>query len=488
MTSRELLIQGDPLLGLSQRVIPQNSQAEQALLGAMLANPKAFDMVVDFLRPEHFADPIHGRIYEAIARKVANGKVADPVTLRLEFENSRVLDEVGGTAYLAQLLSAMVGIFNAADYGRLIYDSWVRRCIIDAGGVMVDRAFGSEMTASEIVASGLNDLENTMLRSETSRCNTFDANLDLALTQITETIQRKGPAGISVGMSDVDEVMGGIEDDTLTVLGGRPGIGKTSLAMGWFLHVARHVGPVMLFSLEMSGQALARRALASAAGISVEAMRLGRLSEVDVRALAAARKYLAWLPLYIEDAGGMTPTQIALRARMAKRKRGIKLIGVDHMHIIKPEAADMKHGPTWGVGQASLALKNIAKDLRVPVLALAQLSRGLESRDDKRPSMADLRQSGDIEQNADNIAFVYRADYYMKKAPEKTGKEEKDAINLVAWEEKKAQFAGKAELIFEKLREGHCRTVDLMFDGAQTRFYQADRFHQAIPHDPRFGD
>lgn len=488
MTGRDLVIQGDPLVGLSQRVPPHNLQAEQSLLGAMLANGKAFDMVVEFLRPEHFADPIHGRIYEAIARKVGNGKVADPVTLRHEFENSGVLDDVGGTAYLAQLLSAMVGIINAGDYGRVIYDSWVRRCIIDAGAAMVDRAFGNEMKPSEIVAAALNDLENTMLRSETSRSNTFDTNLDLALTKIQGAIDRNGPAGISVGMSDVDDVLGGLEDDTLTILGGRPGIGKTALAMGWFLHVARHVGPVMLFSLEMSGEALARRALAAAAGISVEAMRLGRLSAIDVRALAEARKYLSGLPLYIEDAGGMTPTQIALRSRMAKRKRGIKLIGVDHMHIIKPEAGDMKHGPTWGVGQASLALKNIAKDLRVPVLALAQLSRGLEGRDDKRPGMADLRQSGDIEQNADNIAFVYRAEYYMKKAPEKTGKEDKDAKNLAEWEEKKAQFAGKAEVIFEKLREGNPRTVDLMFDGSQTKFYQADRFHQAISHDPRFGD
>ena len=489
MTGSQLTIDGDPLVGLSQRMPPSNQQAEQALLGAMLANAKAFDMVVEFLRPEHFADPVHGVIYEAIARKIALGKVADPVTLRGDFENTGQLADVGGTAYLAQLLSCMVGIINAGDYGRVIYDSWARRCIIDAAGVMIDRAFGNEMSAPEIVGAGITDLENTMLRAEGNRSNTFDANLDLALVKIQQAIDRKGPAGISVGMSDVDNVLGGMEDGTLNILAGRPGMGKTALAMGWFLHIARHVGPVLLFSLEMSGEALARRALASAAGISVEAMRLGRLSAIDVRALAEARKYLSGLPLYIEDAAGMTPTQIALRARMAKRKRGIKLVGVDHLHIVKSEREEIKHGPTYAVGQASLAMQRMAKDLSVPVLALCQLNRGVEARDDKRPGMADLKQSGDIEQNADTISFIYRPEYYMKNPPPKVGNEERDSKNLAAWDEKKAFFAGKAELIFEKLREGNPRTVDLMFDGTQTKFYQADRFHQvAIAHDPRTGD
>ena len=302
----------------------------------------------------------------------------------------------------------------------------------------------------------------------------LDDAMDAALQAAADAAKRQGPAGISTGFRDIDERLGGLEDETLNVLAGRPGMGKTALGYQWALAAARAGIGVCVISLEMSSKELGRRALAAAAGVPVWDIKRGHITEKQMIALGKARhEMLNKLPFTIEDGAGLTASQIDLRVRAAHRKHGVGLIMVDHLHIVKPDDADVRAGATWAVGRISGAMKRMAKQHRVPVLLLAQLNRGVENRDDKRPALADLRQAGDIEQDADTVSFVYRAEYYMKKEPERSEgeSEEKYSDRVAAWRERKAQVAGKAELIVEKIRDGAPGIINLRFNGETAAFY-----------------
>ena len=462
-----------PLMGLSQRMPPSNVLAEQALLGAILATPKAFARVDDFLKPEHFADPINARIFSAAATRIRNGQIADPVTLRVEFQNSGILDEVGGTKYLAELLSAMVSTTSAGEYGRAVYDAWIRRQLIEAGEALVNRSFGAETDTQAVMAEAVGEIEKLLAGGSIQRRGvTLNEAMDKALALADQARATGGVVGLSTGMPTVDRVLGGLEPATLNILAGRTGSGKSSLGQQWAVAAARRGSFVLEFSLEMSAGALGRRVLSAASGVPIWRMRRGE-HEWSVRELMAARKELADLPLVIHDGGRFSSSEITTKCRIEARKQPIGLIVVDHLQLVMPEDGAARHGPTAGVSEVADTMLGIAKQFQCPVLLLSQLSRAPATRDDHRPTISDLRQSGTIEQNADTVCFVYRAEQYISRddPPRDVGESVEKYANANAQRDVlRRESAGKAELICEKIRDGEPSTVPLRFDGQTASF------------------
>jgi replicative DNA helicase len=489
---------GSPLLGLSQRMPPSNREAEQALLGALLANNSAYDRISDFLRPEHFADEINGRIFEAIARRVGRGQVADAVTLKAEFEHTGVLEEVGGTSYLVLLVSAMVGIINVADYGRAIHDAWLRRQLIDIGETVVNNAFASDpdlnakhqIEEAETALYGLaeNDSERGFVKFER------------ALTQAVEAADRAmrssgGISGVTTGLRDLDKRLGGLHNSDLIIMAGRPGMGKSSLlttiaqaAARSFLAEARSTDPagvprrsVAIFSLEMSAEQVGNRILADAAGISGDRIRRGDIVQRDFDKFVEASREIGSLPIFIDDTPGITLAALRSRCRRLKRTDGLALIMVDYLQLMRPSPGQRVESRVLEISMITQGLKALAKEINVPVIAASQLSRAVESRDDKRPQLADLRESGSIEQDSDVVLFIYRDEYYLKMREPKSVAFDNPAKYedaLARWKENMGEVHNKAELLIEKQRHGPTGTVKVQFDGEFTRFANLDQVHE----------
>ncbi|GLR68142.1 replicative DNA helicase [Acidocella aquatica] len=488
-----------PLLGLSQRLPPSNTQAEQALLGALLANNKAYERVSEFLTHEHFADPVHGRIFQAIARRCEAGQIADPVTLRGEFEHSGVLDEVGGTAYLAQLLSAMVGIINAGDYGRLIRDAWLRRQLIDIGEVVVNRAFGSEPELDG--AMQIEAAEQTLFNLATQGGSegkglTFKEALAAAIEVASKAFQNQGSvSGLDTGLRDLNKRTGGMHPSDLIILAGRPGMGKTALvtkiafgAAKALLANARRDNPnamakqcVAIFSLEMSADQLATRLLAEEARVSADKIRRGEISSRDFDNFVKVSREISDIPLIIDDTPAITLSALRTRCRRLQRTNGLGLVIVDYLQLMRPAAGTRPESRVLEISQITQGLKAIAKELAVPVIALSQLSRAVESRDDKRPQLSDLRESGSIEQDADMVMFIYRDEYYLQQKEPKIvafDREDKYQEAMEKWKADMQNVYQKAELILAKQRHGPTGKIDLFFEGEFTRFADLDTVHE----------
>lgn len=487
-----------PLLGLSQRLPPASLEAEQALLGALLANNKAYERVSEFLAPEHFADAVHGRIYEAIARRIEAGQLADPVTLRTEFEHSGLLDEVGGTAYLGQLLTAMIGIINAGDYGKIIHDTWIRRQLIDIGELTVNRAFGAEAEldgAGQIEAAEQSLFDLATRGGNEGRAMDFEKALTLAIESAARAFERDGKvSGLTTGLTDLDAKTGGLHPSDLLILAGRPGMGKTALAtkIGFgaaqaLLAQARRDNPnaeatqaVVIFSLEMSAEQLATRLLAEEARIASDRIRRGEIGQKDFDSFVAVSRRISRLPLIIDDTPAVTLSALRTRCRRLKRTRGLALIIIDYLQLMRPAAGTKPENRVLEISQITQGLKAIAKELAVPVLALSQLSRAVESREDKRPQLSDLRESGTIEQDADAVMFVYRDEYYLQaRMPKQMAFEGEDKFQaaLDKWQQDMEQVHNKAELILAKQRHGPTGKVDLFFEAEFTRFADLDTTH-----------
>jgi replicative DNA helicase len=489
-----------PLLGLSQRLPPSNVQAEQALLGALLANNKAYERVSEFLAPEHFADPIHGRIYQAISRRVEAGQLADAVTLKTEFEHSGVLEEVGGTAYLAQLLTAMVGIINAGEYGRAVHDAWLRRQLIDIGETVVNNAFGADPELDgpkqiEAAEQSLFDLSND--GGTSGGFVTFERALTDAIIGAERSFRRSGHvSGLSTGLRDLDSKMGGLHPSDLLILAGRPGMGKTALATKIAFGAAKALvgearvadpnalpkAHVAIFSLEMSAEQLATRLLSEEAQISSDRIRRGDIGQRDFDKFVQVSREIANLPIDIDDTPAITLSALRTRCRRLKRTRGLALIVVDYLQLMRPSAGTRPENRVLEISQITQGLKAIAKELAVPVLALSQLSRQVENREDKRPQLSDLRESGTIEQDADAVMFVYRDEYYLaQRTPKQMGFESEDKFqaSLEKWQQDMEAVHNKAELIIAKQRHGPTGTIPLFFEAEFTRFGDLDTIHSA---------
>ena len=450
-------------------------QTEQALLGALLTKPDLLRALPPTFHPSHYGYQSHAEIHQAIIEVGVPG-----VPALLPVSNAIALNDSELRAYLVRLQMAMVSLLPSGtrQYAEVVTDMHRRRRLVELADEMRTGAFaaigeGSADTAIARIMAGLDDLTSQHTGGNPS--TSMNDAMDLAMARADEAARRGGPAGLSTGFASVDEMLGGLEPGTLTVLAGRPGMGKSSLGWQWTIAAARLGIGVLAISLEMSAAELGRRALAITSGVPVWAMKRGKHAH-HVPQLLAARRELNGLPLTIEDGGGLTASMIALKARAAHRRHGLGLIMVDHLHIVRPDDQDARNGATWAVGRVSGAMKRLAKEFDCPVLLLAQLNRGVEGRDDKRPGLHDLRQSGDIEQDADAVAFIYRAEYYMAKEPEKFPGEgdDKFASRLHAFRRAKEGAAGKADLIFAKVRDGAPGTVPLLFHGETTSFAEPE--------------
>ncbi len=487
-----------PLLGLSQRLPPSNVQAEQALLGALLANNKAFERVAEFLAAEHFADPVHGRIFQAIQRRVDSGQLADAVTLRVEFEHTGVLDEVGGTAYLGQLLTAMVGIINAGEYGRAIHDAWLRRELIDIGEETVNNAFGADQEldgGKQVEAAEQRLFELADRGGQPGGFIVFHQALTMAIQGAERAFHRSGHvSGLSTGLRDLDQKMGGLHPSDLMIVAGRPGMGKTALATKIAFGAARALlaeargddpnrvpkGSVAFFSLEMSAEQLALRLLAEEARVSGDNIRRGQINQKDFDRFVQVSREIAGLPLHIDEMPGISVAALRTRCRRLKRTQGLSLVVVDYLQLMRPSAGTKPENRVLEISQFTQGLKAIAKELAVPVIALSQLSRAVESREDKRPQLSDLRESGTIEQDADCVMFVYRDEYYLQqRAPKQMGFDSDDKFHAASdkWQQDMERVHNRAEVLIEKNRHGPTGKIDLLFEGEFTRFADLDLIH-----------
>ena len=487
-----------PLLGLSQRLPPSNDRAEMALLGALLANNKAYERVSEFLSPEHFSDPVHGRIYQAIVRRVEQGQLADAVTLKAEFEHSGLLDEVGGTQYLADLLTSMVGIINAGEYGRVVYDTWLRRQLIEVGEVIVNDAFGAEPELDG--KQQIEKAESELFRLATQGGGdggfvTFERALTEAIQGAERAFRRSGSvSGLSTGLRDLDKKTGGLHPSDLMILAGRPGMGKTALATKIAFGAARALlddgrrdspetvpkGSVAMFSLEMSAEQLATRLLAEEARVSGDRIRRGEIGQRDFDRFVQVSRELQSLPLHIDDTPAITLSAMRTRCRRLKRTKGLSLVVVDYLQLMRPSVGTKPESRVLEISQITQGLKAIAKELAVPVLALSQLSRAVESREDKRPQLSDLRESGTIEQDADMVLFVYRDEYYLQqRAPKQMNFDSEDKYQdaLEKWQRDMEQVHNMAEVLIEKQRHGPTGNIKLLFEGEFTRFADLDLVH-----------
>ncbi|MCC7427110.1 MAG: replicative DNA helicase [Alphaproteobacteria bacterium] len=490
------------LIGLSERAPPANIEAEQALLGAILANNKAYERISDFLSHEHFALAAHGKIFAAAARLIERGQLANAVTLKSWFENTGELEEVGGPPYLAQLVAAMVGIINAADYGRVIFDSYLRRQLIDVGEEVVNRAYGMEPQADaraqlEMAEQSLFDLA-TSGRAEGDFVS-FETALARAADAAERAFRLEGHvSGITTGLRDLDAKLGGLQNSDLVILAGRPGMGKTALAMKIAFSAAkaaheeaeaaagegegrrRERKTVAVFSLEMSADQLATRLVAEQTRISSDRIRRGDIAQKDFDRFVLATQQLYQLPLFIDDTPALSISALRTRARRLKRKEGLGLIVVDYLQLLRPPLGERPENRVLEISAITQGLKALAKELAVPVLALSQLSRAVESREDKRPQLSDLRESGTIEQDADVVIFLYRDEYYLAgRKPKETQFPEPGKLEdaITKWQEQMDKVHNVAEIIIAKQRHGPTGTVEAYFEGEFTAFGNLDRHH-----------
>jgi replicative DNA helicase len=474
------------------QALPHNIEAEAALLGALMIDNRLAEDVLLKLRPEHFFEPLHGRVYEQILRLLDKNMIASPVTLRPHFEADEEMKEVGGPAYLAQLTGQGAAIVGARDFADQIYDLALLRALVGVGREMVEQALD---TSEDVDPKGqIENAEAALYRvaeegSGEGTVKTFAVATRLAVQMAEKALNTGGGlSGLTTGLDTLNARTGGLHNSDLVVLAGRPGMGKTALATNIAFNAARRwvqeeedgIPPekragagVAFFSLEMSADQLATRILAEQSGISSEALRMGKISQQDFRNLARAAGDLETLPLYIDDTPGLTIAALRTRARRMKRQRGIGLVVVDYLQLLQGTGRNTNENRVQEISEISRGLKTLAKELAVPVLALSQLSRAVEQREDKRPQLSDLRESGSIEQDADIVLFVYREEYYVASHEPKRPVEGDDPKIHDAYDEWKRDMERVyqlAELIVAKQRHGATGKVKLKFDAKITRF------------------
>ncbi|MCB1548442.1 MAG: replicative DNA helicase [Hyphomicrobiaceae bacterium] len=470
---------------LPVRQAPHNIEAEQALLGAILVNNEAHDRVSGFLQAHHFFDPLHQQIFETIAKLIYAGKPATPVTVKTYFDNAEPIDaNLTVPQYLGRLAASATTIINAEEYGRTILDLFTRRELILIGEDLVNTAFDSPIDHPP--EAQIQEAENRLYAlAETEKYGKGFLSFGTALTHAVEmasaAYQREGGlSGIATGLRDLDNRMGGLQRSDLIILAGRPSMGKTALATNIAFNVARAFkaeeqpngtsktlegGIVGFFSLEMSAEQLATRIVAEQTEIPSEQIRRGMIDETGFRRLAQKAQEMAAMPLFIDQTGGISVAQLAARARKHKRQKGLDVLVVDYLQLLSGSRR-AGEGRVQEVTEITTGLKALAKELEIPIIALSQLSRAVEQRDDKRPQLADLRESGSIEQDADVVMFVFREEYYVeRRKPAESNVEE-----FLKWQEEFARVTGKAEVIIAKQRHGPVGTVTLSFEGAYTRF------------------
>ncbi len=463
------------------RHVPYDIEVEQALLGAILVDNRALEVVSSLIRSEHFYDPLHQRLFETMSISIERGgMIMTPLTLHSVMKGDAGLLEVGGHAYLDGLKQAAPAIPNVRDYARILHDLAARRALIRIGEDIVNSAY--EAPRDKPPQTQIEEAEKALYRvAETSKYG--EGPLDFAeslrrAVESAEKAQARGGkiSGVPSGFSDIDSLLGGLQPSDLLIIAGRPGMGKTALGTNMAFHASRtwqqdvnageedpRGAPVLFFSLEMAAQQLSARILSEQTEIEMWKIRNGRFSESEWEKFVLTMQDLSTLPLYIDDTGGISIAQIAARARRMKREKKIGLVIIDYLQLVEPSRR--QDNRVQEITEVTKGLKALAKELNVPILALSQLSRGVDSRDDKRPVLSDLRESGSIEQDADVVMFVYREEYYLKSREPELGTSEH-----AKWLEKCERAHRRAEVLVEKHRHGATNKIDLFFDDRFTRF------------------
>lgn len=463
--------------------VPHSIEAEQQLLGAILTNNDLFDRVASIVRADHFYDPVHARIFETASARIAKNSLASPVTLKAFMEDDSGLAELGGPAYLVRLAGAAISSFAVRDYAEMIYDLAIRRELITVGNDIAAKAARVDVDSEpkEQIVDAEQKLYALAEQGQTEQ------GFQSFLTAVTDAVkvanaayQREGGlAGVSTGLVDMDKKLGGLHRSDLLILAGRPSMGKTSLATNVAFNIARAYkkgitasgeegaidgGVVGFFSLEMSAEQLATRILSEVAEIPSNQIRRGNFTESEFRRIVDAAKELEAAPLFIDDTPALPISQLAARARRLKRTHGLDALFIDYLQLVR--GTGRSENRVNEISEITMGLKAIAKELDIPVIALSQLSRQVENREDKRPQLSDLRESGSIEQDADVVMFVFREEYYKER--EKPGDHELDKMGI--WQEEMERLHGKAEVVIGKQRHGPIGTVELSFEGQFTRF------------------
>ena len=478
------------------RVSPHNLEAEQALLGAILLDNQLMGRIGDNLRAIHFYDPLHARLFEALNTMIAKGQLADGVTVQARFASDPALKEVGGATYIGTLVLQACDPAAAPDYARLIFDFALRRDLIRIGSEMQHSAEGAG--ALDDATQLIEVAENQLFKlAETGQAGggfqSFADSLAQSLETAAAAFKRDGRLiGVPTGFDELDRMLGGLHKSDLLILAGRPSMGKTSLATNIAFNAAKRYrtetradgalevvdgGVVAFFSLEMSAEQLTMRLLADWTGISSDRIRRGDMSKDEYARLTDAAIELNQLPLYIDDTGGISISALAARARRLQRQRGLNLIVVDYLQLVT-SSTRRGDGRVQEVSEVTMGLKALAKELAVPVIALSQLSRKVEERDDKRPQLSDLRESGSIEQDADVVMFVYRPAYYLEREEPKPGTD-----RHLEWQNELSALQNIAEVIIGKQRHGPIGKIRLGFQAEITKFTNLDSSHRFDDHD-----
>ena len=470
-----------PVLDVAQA--PANLEAEQALLGVLLYDNSACERLSDALTAAHFHEPFHGRLFGAIQSHIRRGHLAEPILLAEQFHRDPAFEDLGGVRYLADLVDRAPPAANAVDYARVVYDLALRRDLIRIGGdiAALAQAGDDDLTARdqiEVAEQQLYALAET--GSVGGGFVEFSKSLTGAIEMAEEAFRRDGGlSGLSTGLVDLDQKLGGLHKSDLIILASRPSMGKSSLAANIAFSVARNYawepnpeggrktvggGVVAFFALEMSAEQMAMRLLAEVTEVPSDKIRKGEISATEFGRIRDGAAEIAEHPLYIDDTGGISIGKLAARARRLKRTSGLDLIVVDYLQLVTTGDGRVENR-VQEVSQVTQGLKSLAKELAVPIIAAAQLSRQVENREDKRPQLSDLRESGSIEQDADVVMFIYREAYYLSRSPPNEGTAEH-----LAWQEKLDPVRNLAQIIIGKQRHGPIGTVNLHFNEDLTKF------------------
>ena len=461
------------------REVPHNLEAEQALLGAILTNNDALNHVGTQLRPEDFYAELHQRIFRAVLQFNDKGMVANPVTLKHHFASDDPVED----QYLARLVAAATSIINVHEYAKLIHDNALKRRLIGVGEEVVNLAYEipAEYNGTQQIEMAERHLFNLAVDGDADGgFQPIRTSLQAALESTERAYQRSGEVvGLNTGFADMNKKLGGLHNSDLIILAGRPSMGKTALATTVAFNVAKNLAEedqekikagekprsVGFFSLEMSGEQLATRILAAETSIPSHKLTRGDLQQDEFSNLVEANQKLASVPFHIDDTPALSIAALRSRARRLKRVHNVALVVVDYLQLVRANTTGGNVNRVQEVSEITQGLKAIAKELNIPVIALSQLSRAVEQRDDKRPQLADLRESGSIEQDADQVMFVYREEYYLGRTEPRPDTEEHNQ-----WMAKMEQVHGLAELIVAKNRQGPICTVEMQFQGELTRF------------------
>ena len=454
---------------------PSNLEAEQALLGSILVNNDIIDEISTLINSNTFYDPAHVKIYEVIESLNNKGMIANPITLKNFFEKDNMLSEVGGTEYLVKLTRFSGSVKQAVDYSKIIHEMYLRRELIQISDQLSNdtlNANSREQNAENIIEDTEKSLFDLAERGSFSQSFLkFNKALDQTIEMATLAMQNdQGIVGVPTGLTDLDEKLGGLHKSDLIILAGRPSMGKTALATNIAYNAAQHVlkrqekSSIAFFSLEMSSEQLSTRILSEQARIKSDDIRRGKVTKEQINRYIETSRNIYDLPLYIDETPAITIATLSNRARRIKRLFGLNLIVVDYIQLMR-SSSNRNDGRVQEISEITQGLKALAKELSVPVLALSQLSRAVEQRDDKQPQLADLRESGSIEQDADVVMFVYREAYYLERKQPKLG-----SIEHAEWQSKMNDVNGLADIILGKQRHGPTGTVKVEFEGIYTKF------------------